>query len=230
MNDVSVLIYSCDAYADIWNPFFTLFFRYWDCPYKVYITAESCKCEFENVTTLNTTGDNWTDRIRKAVEQIPTKYVIGMCEDMFFRRPVRQEIIDNCVTYMNQDYKKEIASFNFEMANSIIDESEYPGFGLKTCEYDYQKNCQPNLWRKEILLELLQASQSPWEWETSLAPMNYKYYVWNGDPDKLVFEYGYHGKWFGIQKGKWVIDDVAPLFEKEEINIDYSIRGIIKGD
>ena len=29
----------------------------------------------------------------------------------------------------------------------------------------------------------------------------------------------------GVFRGKWVIDDVKPLFEEHGINIDYSIRG-----
>ena len=130
-NDISVLIYSCDNYSDIWKPFFTLFFRYWNCPYQVYITAESKKCEWENVITLNTTGEKWTDRIRKAVEMIPTKYVIGMCEDMFFRRPVRQDIIDNC--YLEMEKNPKIVNFNFEKTRTPTEESVYDNFSRRVC-------------------------------------------------------------------------------------------------
>ena len=71
-------------------------------------------------------------------------------------------------------------------------------------------------------------SQDPWEWETSETSLEYKFYVWTGDENSLVFEYGYHENWFGIQKGKWVLDDVKPLFEKEGIEVDYSKRGFVK--
>ena len=225
-NDVSVLIYSCDNYSDVWEPFFTLFFRYWHCPYQVYITAETCKCNRDGVVTLNTTGDTWTERIRRAVENIPTDYVIGMCEDFFFRRPVRQEIIDSCVCYIKSN--DNIACFNFEMCNSYTVPDKFENFGRKVNQNDYQKSCQPTLWRKEILLKLLDTNQEPWEWETSDAPLEYDYYVWTGNEDELVFEYGYHGKWFGIQKGKWVLDDVDPLFTKEGISVDYSKRGFVE--
>ena len=224
--DVGVLIYSCDNYSDIWDPFFTLFFRYWNCPYQVYITAETKKCNVENVITLNTVGAKWTDRIREAVECIPTKYIVGMCEDMFFRKPVRQEIIDYCLWEMEKD--NTIANFNFEKSNTPTEECDYDNFSRKVCDYDYQKSCQPTLWRKDILLKLLNESQDPWEWETSEVPKEYKYYIWTGSEDELVFEYGYHNKWFGIQKGRWVLDDVKPLFEKENILVDFSKRGFIE--
>ena len=226
MKNVSVLIYSCDSYSDVWNVFFTLFFRYWKCPYPVYITTETCKCQIDGVNTINTTGAKWTDRIRKAVEQIPTKYIIGMCEDFFFRRPVKQNVIDKCVEYL--DNKNEIACFNFEKSNSETKQSIYKNFGLKIYQHDYQKSCQPTIWRKETLLKLLDASQEPWEWETSEVPTEYEFYIWTGKEKDLVFEYGYHNKkWFGIQKGKWVRSDVEPLFKKENIDIDITKRGYI---
>lgn len=225
-NDVSVLVYSCDAYSDVWKPFFVLFFRYWNCPYDVYITTETCKCQIDNVTTINTNGNKWTDRIRKAVEQIQTKYIIGMCEDMFFRKPVRQNIINKCIDYMNKD--ETIACFNFEKGYSKTKQGKYPDFGCKIYDHDYQKSCQPTLWRKDILLDLLKESQQPWEWETSDTQIKNDFYVWTGSKDDLVFEYGYHdNKWFGIQKGKWVISDVEPLFQKENINVDFTKRGFI---
>ena len=224
-NDISVLIYSCDSYSDVWYPFFTLFFKYWNCPYQVYLTTESKECEWENVITLNTTGEKWTDRIRKAVEKIPTKYVIGMCEDMFFRRPVRQKIIDYC--YWEMEKNPKIVNFNFEKTLTPTEESVYDNFSRRVCRCDYQCSCQPTLWRKDKLLELLSGSQDPWEWEmTEVSPDDY-YYVWTGSEDELVFEYGYHQKWFGIQKGKWVFDDVRPLFIKEGIQVDFTKRGYV---
>ena len=79
----SVLIYSCDKYSDVWEPFFTLFFRYWECPYRVYISSETKKCRVPGVTTLNVNGE-WSDLIRQALEQIAQalhKDVFGLVAD-----------------------------------------------------------------------------------------------------------------------------------------------------
>lgn len=226
--NTSVLIYSCDKYEDAWEPFFTLFFRYWDCPYPVYLCAESKKCDFPGVTTINTLG-TWTERMQKAVREIPTKYVIGMCEDMFFRRPVRQDIINNCVMYMEHDHT--IGCFNFEKeADPDVDleKSQYLDFGRKPKGNYFQKSCQPTLWRRTYLEKLLNGKMSPWEWEWTDAEYTLDHYVWNGLAENIAFEYGYHDRrWFGIQQGKWVRDDVEPLFSKENIDIDLSERGCV---
>lgn len=228
MNDVSVLIYSCDKYSDIWGPFFTLFFRYWDCPYQVYLATESEQCLLPNVKTINTEGDTWTERIREAVSQIPTEYVIGMCEDFFFRRPVKQYIIDSCLTHIKRF--QNIACFNFEKDyDGAYSTGLYSCFGKKPPGHNFQKSCQPSLWRKSILMELLDCQMDPWEWEESDTTERYDFYIYTGHPEGMAFDYGYkHGSWFGIRKGKWVIEDVGPLFNKEGINIDLSQRGAYK--
>ena len=225
MSDISVLIYSCDAYSDIWGIFFKLFFRYWKCPYQVYLATETEQCLIPDVKTINADG-KWTDRIRESVKEIPSKYIIGMCEDFFFRREVRQNTIDECITCMEQD--PNIACFNFEKEYGPTDPGLFAEFGRKPNGSDWRRTCQAALWRKDVLVELLDGSMDAWEWETLLAPDKFNYYVYTGDENNLVFEYGYHNaQWFGIKKGKWVESDVRPLFEKEDIDVDLSIRGTV---
>ena len=228
MENISVLVYSCDSYADVWEPFFTLFFKYWDCPYNVYLTTETLQYPDERVITLNHKGQ-WTDRIRAAVQDIPTKYIIGMCEDMFIRKPVRQDVIERCYFRMNSDSR--IASFNFEREYDWCMPSVYKDFGEKLCNSIYRKSCQPTLWRKDVLEEYLSVSLPPWDWELSPTPNKYRHFIFVGDEKDLVFEYGYrHNQWFGIRKGNWVEQDVVPLFEREKISVDYSIRGFAEGE
>ncbi len=44
-SEVTVLINSCDAYSDLWEPFFKLFSIYWpDCPYEIVLNTEYKRC------------------------------------------------------------------------------------------------------------------------------------------------------------------------------------------
>lgn len=223
--NTSVLIYSCDAYSDVWGPFFKLFFKYWECPYRVYITAETKRCYASGVTTINTEG-TWTERMQKAVREIPTKYVIGMCEDFFLRKRVKQQTIENCLLSMKED--ASIACFNFEKDYDGAKGGNVLDFSLKPPGHSFQKSCQPTLWRKSILSELLDVKLDPWKWEDSPTTEKYKFYVYTGSLDGLTFDYGlYKRNKFGIVQGKWYEADVGPLFKREGINIDLSIRGTI---
>lgn len=225
MNDASVLIYSCDKYSDIWKPFFTLFFRYWDCPYDVYLATESIDCDLIGVQTLHGAGA-WTDIMRQVLEQIPTRYVIGMCEDMFFRREVKQNIIDNAITTMDEN--PYIACMNFEKEYGITEPCDVFEFGRKPNNAAYRLSCQPTLWRRSALIELMHGSMDAWSWELSSpqASNRYDYLIWTGDDNDLVFEYGYHNhKPFGVWRGKWLLEDVQPLFFRENIDVDFDKRG-----
>lgn len=223
---ISVLIYSCDSYSDVWKPFFTLFWRYWNCEYPVYLATETKKCEEMGVMTINKQADTWTERMKQTVDEMPTDFVIGMCEDMFLRREVNQTAINECVRYMQEDPK--IACFNFEKDYNGATGGNFAGYGKKPRGRNFQKSCQPTLWRRTALSELLDVKMSAWEWEESDAIEKYDYYIFTGSENDLVFEYGYkHGQWFGIQKGKWVKDDVGPLFAKEHIDIDFTKRGYV---
>ena len=225
--NTSVLVYSCDKYADLWNPFFMLFFKYWKCPYPVYITAETVKYDYPKVNIINVDAETWTERMKLAVEKIPTKYIIGMCDDMFLRRNVKQDVIDECIQYM--DERDFVANINFEKDYNGAIKSKLAGFGIKPHGRKFQKSCQPTLWRRDALIELLNVKMSPWEWEESETSNKYDYYIFTGDINDLVFEYGYRREsWFGVRKGKWVIEDVAPLFKKENIHVDFNERGIWK--
>ena len=227
--NTSILIYSCDKYEDAWEPFFTLFFRYWDCPYDVYLCTESKKYDHPKVKTINTLG-TWTERMQKAVREIPTKYVIGMCEDFFFRRPVKQGIIGNCVLYMEHDHT--IGCFNFEkerQPNIPLQKTDYLDFAQKPADgHGFQKSCQATLWRKKYLEELLDCKLDAWHWEWQEREYHMKHMVWNGLLTEMAFDYGLYNKnRFGIVQGKWVKDDVVPLFEREGIEVDFSKRGFV---
>ncbi len=39
-SELAILVCSCDKYADVWEPFFKLFFKFWpDCPYPIYLLS-----------------------------------------------------------------------------------------------------------------------------------------------------------------------------------------------
>jgi len=222
MNDTSILVLSCDAYEDLWEPFFTLKSRYWNCDYKTYIATETKLCEYAIALRHNYPISQWTTRIRKSLEEIPTKYVIVMCDDFFIRKKVRTDIIENCIYEMKDD----IACFSFEQEYAPTLLSKFFGFRLKPQNSEYLNTCQATLWDREKLIERLQDEQNPWEWEEAKVNSPYKHFVSLYDGEWII-DYGhdYFGKWSGVCKGKWVREDVVPLFEKENIEVDFSVRG-----
>jgi hypothetical protein len=219
--NVSILILSCDKYDDLWMPFFTLKEKYWSpCNYTTYIATDTKDCPYAITLKHDYPVSMWTKRIRESLMQIPTKYVIMMDGDYFFRNRVDQERIDYCVSKMNNS----IACFSFEQEFAPTLPCEFQWFRLKPNMSQFLSSCQAGLWDKQKLIDSMSEDMNPWEWEEKIVNSPYKYYVNSYAP---IIDYGHYkyGDIFGVYRSKWVKDDVVPLFEREHIDIDFSKRG-----
>lgn len=213
--DTSILIFSCDNFSDTWEPFFTLKDKYWaDCPYKTYIVTETKRCS--QAKTLKATG-SWTQRIKKALTKIDTEYVITMCDDFFIRSKVDQARIEYCIS----KFDDKTAVFNFEKAYNSTIKCDVDGFGLRENNQVYLCSCQPSIWNRTKLIELLDKDMTAWEWELQVLNSQYKHYINTGE---TIIDIGYNRAPFSITQGKWCIE-IVPFFDKEGIKIDYSQRG-----
>ena len=95
-NKAAVLIPSCDTYRDLWDIFFTLFFRYWeDCPYLIYLGTNHLKYNNKRVKIITTSDDDWSSRFCAVFEKIPDPYTIVMNEDLFLTNMWIQQKVRN---------------------------------------------------------------------------------------------------------------------------------------
>lgn len=225
MNKCTLIVNSCDSYEDTWYPFFKLLKKYWpNLKYDIVLNTETKRFSYEglNIRTIKATSkinQIWSNRLYNVLKKINTEFVIIMCDDFFIREPVDQKRIDYCIN----NFDKDTATFNFEKTYSCEDiNCSLEGFKLRPDNSTYRLSCQAGIWNRIKLMELLDCNMNPWEWETSNPKNNYKFYINCGN---FIINYGYENhKWMGICKGKWVINDVKPLFKKENINIDFNLR------
>ena len=109
-NKVDVLSTSCDKYRDPLEPFFTLFFRYWqDCTYPVYLGTNHLKYNDKRAKTITTSDDDWSSRFRTVFEKMPDPYTIVMDEDFFLTNIWIQQKVrnlrENAKVYIKSIYK-----------------------------------------------------------------------------------------------------------------------------
>jgi glycosyltransferase involved in cell wall biosynthesis len=217
MKDISVLMMTCDKYSDIWQPFYQLYTKYFPNPYDLYVGTETLDCDFG--TTIKTQGQ-WTNRLKETLKQIDTKYVLFLLDDFFIRNKVNYVQIDTIKDY----FKDNIATFNFELTNCIRTEEKSIGtFKKKSNKQIYLFSCQPGLWDREKLIEILDDDKSPWQMETTELDSKYEFYANVGE---LIIDIGYynHKKSWGVVQGKWATEMIK-LNNKEKLGIDFSQRG-----
>ena len=111
MNNISFVVSSCDKYSTAWKPYFELVKKFWpEHPERIYLISESkqyvdseLNIQCENYPESYT----WSERLYHTLEKIDTEYIIFSLEDFFLLGPVKQEVIDRCIGWMDEN--REIA-------------------------------------------------------------------------------------------------------------------------
>ena len=87
---LAIVVMSCDRYADLWAPFFEMFFRHWrDCPCPVYLVANEAASPDPRVTVLRAGPDEgWSATLKRCLAQLPADNVFTMIDDAFLVEPI----------------------------------------------------------------------------------------------------------------------------------------------
>ena len=164
---LSVLVASCDAYADAADHFFALFNRYWpNCQYPVYLVNNTLDKEYANVAVINAgNGLDWLGRMRCALRSMPHKYVLLMLEDYFIGRRVDSEAVNEMVKLMTKEELRYYRISNTPPAKN----RPYKGISYLHAiagNVPYGVNLQAAIWDREFLLDLIgDEDGSAWKFE-----------------------------------------------------------------
>jgi len=168
--DLTVLIATCDKYNFLWNPFSELFNLYWDknIEVKKCFVGETIKGDISDFTFLTPgkfPNNAWSDRIKCALDQIETKYVLLLLDDYFL---VKTNPIENFETYfyLLEHYQADKLSIHYPheelKLTPLIKE-----FDIYQMDQDspYTTTTQSSIWNVEFFKSCLEDNQSIWQFE-----------------------------------------------------------------
>ena len=212
---LNVLIMSCDSYDDCWKPFNVLYKKYFLNNYKTYIVTETKDCPYFDAIKKQ---GAWTKRLREALQELDSKYVLLLLDDFFIHEYVDQERINKILIMFDDD----TATFNFELKYRNC-ESVMFDWAKQFNNQVYLNSCQPSIHDRLKLIERLDKDQTAWEWELTQLDSPYKFYI-NTKTPIIDIGYNINREPWGIVQGKWS-GETKELFDKEGIDIDYEKRG-----
>lgn len=229
---LTVLVNSCDSYEDLWLPFFTLYRKYWgDKSVRLLLNTESKPFSMDGlqIESVHCSEQSYSARMRNALDHVKTDYVLIFLDDFFLRKPVDMGRIAQIIQWMESDHK--IVYFNSDCTDVYTEweTDRFPGFKRIPPGSEYTLNLQVAIWRVDRLKSYWKFDVSPWEWEAytnlrTFREKSKKFYC-TTDWSNAICDYGYNPDGMGVYRGKWVIEDVKPLFEKEGIYVDFEKRG-----
>lgn len=248
LENLTILISSCDKYEDLWEPFFKLLKKYGNqltkCP--IVLNTESKQFSYDglNISCPNNykSSVEWGRRLRTTLETITTDYVLFLLDDFFLQKPANCETIAKCIKWLDND--REVGAFNFvpiEPANK--ESAKYKNFCYMPVKMQYRFNAQAGIWRKDVLYNSILDIESPWDWEVygnqrnqyiykncklyaikygEDTPYDYNFVEYEkSSPDNIIVH-------SAIMRGKWDLSCIEECFKENGIEIDYSLRGLYK--
>ena len=237
-NDVTILVNSCDLYEDTWYPFFKLLHMQWpDCPYRMVLNTETKKydCPFLNVETVNSgTELSWTARLRYALNQIDSEFVLFFLEDFFLLEPVRTEAFAKALDIIKQN--KDVGLVHFTPTEKEMPEAKN---NLENCFYELpvrkrtlRTRVAVSLFRKDYFLKLLYGDENPWQYEreSHIRSMFAGYKIIRQDYSLYPPAFTYcldHDIGIGVTSRKWLKNNKAFFESKGILDVNYDRLGIM---
>jgi hypothetical protein len=233
-NNVAILINSCDSYKDVVELNLCALKEFWDTSnYSIYINTETIKSYDTDldVTLLNLLPgkkNDWGSRLIDSLLRIKEEFVLVILDDFILESQVDIRLLDIIVNkiinnptvggfYLN--FGNFILKYNSNINCHVVDKMNY-----------YSINTGPAIWRKNVLMNLLEPSDNPWAWEFFAKYRKYAslYNICSVENySNNLYNYNY-SKGGAIYRGKWVEEVVVDKIKKYNLNFDLNLRGTIK--
>lgn len=161
---VAVVVSSCDAFQECWDPFIFSLNKYWaDCPWDVYIVSNYNSVDSENVNFILVGEDKgWASNLKKAISQIDADYIVYLQEDYFLDFKVDSAQIKQHLAYCSEnniDYLRLFGPFFDEYA---IADTPY---SLSPKSKRYRLCLRSAIWKKKSFDKILIDGYSGWQFE-----------------------------------------------------------------
>ncbi len=164
-NSLALLVLSCDAYKDLWQPFQILFHKYWkDCGINVYFCSDTLRINDPSFIDIPVGKDvQWSERLLHAVSQVKEEYVLLLLDDYYITKPVKEAELLHCVEVM----KATGAGYCrvYPSPAPTIDLPGFPGFGIVEKGAAYRTSTQATIWKTSTLKNFIIPTESVWDFE-----------------------------------------------------------------
>jgi len=167
-NSIAFVLVSCDRYSDLWQGFFKSLFTYWpDCPFELFLIANQITYPDKRVKTICIGEDkDYASNLRLALTQVNHPWIFLWLEDCMFSSKINSQTT-------NQLFEQAIATENLgylKLSNDYpLAYRCQPGaiFGAIPKAVKYRSAIGMSLYRKDVLVRLLEPGKNAWEVDKS---------------------------------------------------------------
>lgn len=240
MNDVTLLVTSCDKYEDAWRPFFELLYIYGeDFSYPIVLNTETKQYHDSHfdVRVINTKDKmTWSERLKNVLNQIDTEFIFLVLDDYFLKEEFGFDRFEKVLAYLRAnkdvgvvDIGPRWAANEEEAKKNILSNDIEDSFYVREKD-EWNITLVPTVWRREFLLNLLRNHEDVWAFEyysgvrakkTNMKVVRFVTRM------PTIYEYDFQ-VWagMGITRGQWLPKNVE-FFKQHGISVDFDRLGIL---
>lgn len=195
--NIAILIFSCDKYSDLWIPLDKNINRFWpDCPFPIYIIGNNRKLdEYISLRVINVGEDvSWSSNVIMALQELEEDIILTFFDDLFLYKQIDTKKICRLIERFCNDNMNYLRLNTFPKEEKLNDPDN-----IRIMEKGelYRSSAVFSIWRKEILLDLLNRQENAWEFEINGSCRSDKYSNWFVCANRNIFYYNL------IIKGKY---------------------------
>ncbi len=218
--DCTVIVTSCDKYADVVGPFSALWKKFWpDCPFETALVTETAQAAGFDRVILTGRGKTWCAMLVEALDQIDTPYVMMLMNDYLLAGPV-----DTPGALRRLGQAKSLGAANLRLMPNPPGRTPFGAPEERLLEFPknvaYSVSCQVGFWDREYLRGIASRNGSAWEFE------RFGSFMLSGETRPLLVTPAKEFPFVdAVHKGYWETFGVKVLKENG-IACDFSKRGL----
>jgi hypothetical protein len=162
-DNIAILVVSCDRYSDLWEPFFSLFWRFWpDCPFRVYLLANTVPFSHAKVTSLLVgTDHSWSDNLLCGLGRLTEEYVVILIDDLL----LIERVDTAAITEVLEDFARRGGDYLRMNPSPQPDRPLNHLMGYVSKGTIYRTATVSSVWSRQMLLGLLVSGETAWDFE-----------------------------------------------------------------
>ncbi len=172
--DLSIVVFSCDKYQELWAPFFELLFKNWpslktsNAQVPIYLVANAQKYDDHRVTMINIQNEkSWSDNALTVLAAVKTKYVLIVLEDYFFTRIDEKRLLEVFNFMKSTDIAYCQIAYNGTDVAIRKKAEVFPGVAQKDRYELWRTSLQSCIWRTKDMAHILRSGESIWAFEVA---------------------------------------------------------------
>ena len=165
--DTRIIITTCYNYSQLLKTCLYGIEKHWpDREWPLTIASDKLNYDIKNKTNLNfylyKQNASWSKILIECLKSVKEEIILLSLDDFILRAKVDSQLLNSLVLHMK--LKKEINYLRL-VPRPKAKKSNLAVFNEISFNEPYRVSLQASLWRRDILIDLLDSNESPWQFE-----------------------------------------------------------------